>query len=289
MDSDFLDLSGVHALGSHLLDERFPLLEGLSPVIMRLLNTSASEMLIAKGVDLFRIGDSPSGLYLLDEGKIEVLRLGRKGLERADVLGPKAVFGEFGVLRNVARTAILRTLSPCRVIRIEAGAVHQAIDADTTFRQRLEQLLNERMRKNFFATHPAFAGAGEAFCRAFRTFVEPRFFHRDEEVFAQGAPAKGVWFVLSGTAAVHFRNQVGADVLVDLRRTPDVIGELAMRDRFAYRATAAFDLDLWFLPRERMVELARVDVQATRKLEEFLVLRARRTATRIKEHLGIQP
>ena len=290
MADEFLDLSGVHALGSHeLLDARFPLLDGLSPILVRLLGSAAEELLVARGVELFRIGDSSSGLYLLDEGEVEVLRPGRKGIERAEVLGPKTVFGEFGVLRNVARTAIVRTLRPCRLIRIEGSAVHQALDADATFRERLESLLLARMQQNFFAAHPVFAEAPEAFREAFRAVVEPRFLHRGEEVFAQGEQARGVWFVLSGTATVRFRNRAGADVVIDLRRMPDVLGELAARDRLAYHADAAFDLDLWFLPRDRFRELAGADAHAAKRLEEFLVRRARRTATRIKEHLGVQP
>ncbi len=290
MSEEFLDLSGVHALGGRdLLDERFPLLRGLSPVLLRLLNSATEEMFVARGVDLFRIGDTPSGLYFLDQGAVEILRLGRKGLECADVLKPPAVFGEFGVLRNVARTAIVRTRTPCRLLRVDAGAVHQAVEADEELRGRLEALLAERMQRNFFATHPVFSEAPAAFREAFRALVKPKFYHRGEEVFAQGAPAKGVWFVLSGTATVRFRNRAGAEIVMDLRRTPDVLGELASRDGFAYRATAAFDLDLWFLAREHFRELARADAASAKRLEEFLVRRAHRTAARIKEHLGVQP
>ncbi|RME83914.1 MAG: cyclic nucleotide-binding domain-containing protein, partial [Zetaproteobacteria bacterium] len=159
MSTDFLDLSGVHSLGKQLLDARFPVLEGLSPIALKILNAATSELLVARGVDILRIGDTPSGLYFVDAGEVEIFRLVGGRLEKVDTLRAGDVFGEFGVLRGFARTALVRTASPCRLLRVEAEAVHQVLEGNAEFRARLESLMHSRMRQNFFAMHPVFAAA----------------------------------------------------------------------------------------------------------------------------------
>jgi len=290
MSGDFLDLSGVHALGAQLLDDRFPLLEGLSPILLKALSASAKEMLMARGVDVVRIGDSPGGLYFIDEGKVEVLRFSRDGLEKVAELGPKDVFGEFGVLRNISRTAVIRTITPCRLIRVESTAVHQVMENHEVFRKRLEEVLARRMRENFFAMHPLFRSAPEAWREQFAAVVRPHYLHRGEVLFEQGQPPKGLWFILSGSASVVFRNQAGAEVIIDLRRAPDVLGEVTVKQgkALAYTAEAVFDLDLWLLPYEGLRRLRSSAPQLAEALERFAMQRAVATAKRLKENLGMQ-
>ncbi len=291
-DDSFLDLSGVHptaGLSDNLLDsQRFPVLEGMSPVHLRILNNSSNVMHVSKDVELLHEGDAPHDLYFVDSGKIVIAKKSGGKLKALQTLGEGQVFGEFGVLRKKSRYASVFTAAPSRIIRVDQTAVNQVLEVDGEFRKRLTELMNRRMLGTFFAGHPVFqampAAAAEQLSRVLAlTMVE-----RGEHVFTQGDAPKGMYLILSGEVEVRFLNKAGAEVLLEIRRDNDILGEVLQKNgtAFAYTAVAAGDVDLLVLDKKSMQQIRDADAATFSRLEKYIDRRSQLTVKRLKENLS---
>jgi CRP/FNR family cyclic AMP-dependent transcriptional regulator len=73
----------------------------------------------APGHTLFREGDEASAMYVVISGEIEVVKRSRGGVDaRVAVLGPGDWFGEMSIVDIQPRSATVRALAPCRLVRI---------------------------------------------------------------------------------------------------------------------------------------------------------------------------
>jgi di/tricarboxylate transporter/CRP-like cAMP-binding protein len=86
----------------------------LSPVDRARLAAALEEVTYDTGDVIFAQGARADALYILREGSVERQADG----VRLDVLEPRAVFGDLGLLRDERRSATLTALSPCKVWRL---------------------------------------------------------------------------------------------------------------------------------------------------------------------------
>jgi ATP-binding cassette subfamily B protein len=91
-------------------------------------------------------GDPGDRFYIIVRGRVEVLR-NQEGEEprQIAVLQDGDHFGEIALLRNVPRTASVRTLTPCVMVALPRGQFANLVGSSPQMRQRLEALLSERM------------------------------------------------------------------------------------------------------------------------------------------------
>jgi ATP-binding cassette subfamily B protein len=91
-------------------------------------------------------GDPGDRFYIIVRGQVEVLR-NQDGAEPRPiaVLQDGDHFGEIALLRNVPRTASVRTLTPCVMVSLPRGQFANLVGRAAGMRQRLEALLSERM------------------------------------------------------------------------------------------------------------------------------------------------
>jgi protease PrsW len=289
-DSDFLDLSGVRPPKNQaaLLNAKaFPLLEGLSPVSMRILQQAARVMHVSKGVEMLHEGDTPHDLYFIETGKLAIGKQVGTQLRVIAQLGPGNIYGEFGVLRKKARYASVYTVEPSRIIRVEISAIQQVLDSDAAFKEHLTRLLTQRMLDSFFFSHPVFSGMPIETRNALSRALQIRFFERGSRIFSQGDKPTGVFLVLSGEVEVRYLNKAGAEVLLEIRRDNDLLGEVATKNgaELAYSAIAASDVDLLELNPETMRILREHHPAATNQLETYIDKRTTQTVKRLKENL----
>jgi predicted MFS family arabinose efflux permease len=73
---------------------------------------------VGQGVAVIRQGDPPDDLFVVIEGGLEVVAETSQGDHIVATLGPGDFFGEIGLLRQVSRTATVRTIEPTRLYRI---------------------------------------------------------------------------------------------------------------------------------------------------------------------------
>jgi len=91
-------------------------------------------------------GDPGDRFYIIVRGKVQVLRSNNgEAPEQIAVLQDGDHFGEIALLRNVPRTASIRTLTPCIMVSLPRGQFNNLLVSSPEMRDRLENLLSERM------------------------------------------------------------------------------------------------------------------------------------------------
>jgi CRP-like cAMP-binding protein len=79
------------------------------------------------GQDVFREGEAGDELYIVQEGEVELLTARGGQALRLALLGPGEFFGEGSVLEGRRREATARTVSPCRLLRIDGPTLAELV------------------------------------------------------------------------------------------------------------------------------------------------------------------
>jgi Cyclic nucleotide-binding domain/Major Facilitator Superfamily len=94
-----------------------PIFSPLTEAALEHLAAVLRPRVLGGGQTVFEQGDEGDEFYVVEEGEVEV----RKDGERVATLGPGGYFGEIALLRDVPRTASIRTLGPARLLGLERG------------------------------------------------------------------------------------------------------------------------------------------------------------------------
>ncbi len=95
---------------------------------------------------LIHSGDEGDTFYVIVRGKVEVLLLLEDGQEkRISVLEDGDYFGEIALLKEVTRTATVRTLTPCMVLSLERSVFNSVIARTPEIKLELERVMDERL------------------------------------------------------------------------------------------------------------------------------------------------
>jgi CRP-like cAMP-binding protein len=101
--------------------------------VLAYLCASLERLKVDTGDLIFREGDSGRELFVVLEGRLEVLKRSSAGAETPVAsLGPQDWFGEMSVLDVQPRSATVRALSPARLLRVRAA------DLDALYRRDLK-------------------------------------------------------------------------------------------------------------------------------------------------------
>lgn len=91
-------------------------------------------------------GDEGDTFYVIVRGKVEVLVTLENGQEREiAVLEDGDYFGEIALLKEVLRTATIRTLTPCMVLSLERSAFNSVIAQTPEIKVELERVMDQRL------------------------------------------------------------------------------------------------------------------------------------------------
>jgi len=154
------------------LAPRITVLEGLGifaaasrPVLERLASNATEVVLTEPGSAVVSEGERADALYVVVEGRLEVLSRGESTFtQRIRVLEAPAYFGEIGVIEHIPRTATVRTLGPCRLLRIDGDEFLAAL-TESAPSPSLVNGVSGRLAR----THPSFRPAGLAEAAAGRS------------------------------------------------------------------------------------------------------------------------
>jgi CRP-like cAMP-binding protein len=96
---------------------------------------------VPAGTDVVKFGEQGTEFYLIAKGQVEVLSGEGKRLVQ---LGDGDHFGEIALLRNVPRTATVRTLTDTLLLVLGRDVFMQALQADLSLSERAEQSARSR-------------------------------------------------------------------------------------------------------------------------------------------------
>lgn len=126
-----------------------PIFERLSVEQLLDLAKLLREEVHAGGATIVREGQCGSGMYVILEGQVEVVR----GEEHIAELGPPEFFGEMAVLDGEARSATVRAVTGVRLLRLERQDLLAVMEDNAAIGIAVAQSLAQRLRLRLEQTH----------------------------------------------------------------------------------------------------------------------------------------
>lgn len=90
---------------------------------------------------VFRQGDRGDDFYVIAEGQVEVVQDG----DRIATLGPRGYFGEIALLRDIPRTAAIRTMTPSRLLLLERARFLAAVTGTAASADAADAIVGARL------------------------------------------------------------------------------------------------------------------------------------------------
>ncbi len=283
---EYLDLSGI-MLGSMegVLNARdFPILEGVSPVHLRVLESSCRVFSLVKGVELIREGDEPDGLYFVIEGDFAITKMRKEKRLLITTIGKGQVFGEYGLLHDKTRYAGVVATNDAKVAHVAYSAIRQVTEVNRELQQRLTELMNFRIVDTFFHAHPVFSSLSKEQRKTLQELISLKTVKTGERLIEHGQRIDAIYLVVSGEIALEAKDADGAVMLVDIRRDGAFVGDIAFcngKPNFG-TATAMCESDVLVLDQAAMAKIKEMHPSGHVALMTTIKTLAQQTANRIK-------
>ncbi len=100
-----------------------------------------------EGEFVFREGDLGTEMYIIHEGKVEILSTGTGELQTLAVLEKGDFFGEMAVLEDLPRAASARALTDAQLLQINGATFDQMLQANPEIAVRMMRKLSRRLRE----------------------------------------------------------------------------------------------------------------------------------------------
>jgi len=99
------------------------------------------------GEELMRQGDVGDGMFVIQEGQVEIVLGEGESESRVRVAGAGELIGEMAVFENEVRSATVRALGRVRVLTVDRKNFLRQINEDPTIAFRLVQTMSRRVRE----------------------------------------------------------------------------------------------------------------------------------------------
>ncbi len=99
------------------------------------------------GEVIFHEGDLGHEMYLIQDGQVEILRLGSDGPQRLALLEKGDFFGEMSILDELPRTATAAAASDARLVEINGATFDEMLRANPEIAIRIMRKLSLRVRQ----------------------------------------------------------------------------------------------------------------------------------------------
>jgi uncharacterized membrane protein len=126
--------------------ENIPLFSDLPPALLLPLQESAERHLFQAGEMIFRQGDLPQYLYVVEEGEVDIVLPGRHEELIVASFEPGSFFGELAVLDNEPRSASARASAATSLICLPLQPIAALLDQHPGAARRFLRVLVRRLR-----------------------------------------------------------------------------------------------------------------------------------------------
>ena len=99
------------------------------------------------GEPIVRQGEKGSQMYVLQRGRVEVIRESEGREDRLGLLGPGAVFGEMAIFEREVRSATIRAVEDSRVLTIDRRTFLRRVQEDPSLAFHILRSLSGRVRE----------------------------------------------------------------------------------------------------------------------------------------------
>jgi len=285
-DDGFLELSGVHESpqSGSLNAEKFPILQGLSPLSLRVLNQASRAISVSQGVELLRAGDMSHDIYFIVSGSVSIRKeVDGKQKTIAKVLSGD-FYGEYAAIKGKPRFTSVYAEESCEIIRVDAKAMLQVFDSDESFKTKVCTLMKVRKLKSFLSSNPVFKMLSVVMRDTLAEQLETIELERGNTLFHTGDEARLFYLIISGEAEISVDTDVKATVL-EIRRENHVLGEARVQggEKYAYNVWAANSLDLLVLDKKAMRLIKQVSEDVIPVLNQALNQSAKKTSSLMKK------
>ncbi|HEX2948622.1 MAG TPA: Crp/Fnr family transcriptional regulator [Armatimonadota bacterium] len=134
-------------------------------------------------------------------------------------------------------------------------------------------------------TFPFFAGVDEATYDALISLGQTRFYDKDEVLFLDGEPCKGLFLVQSGTIKIFKVAENGREQILALQRPGDSVAEVPLFDNGPYPASASAleDSAVLFIPKDAFQRMLLQRPQLAQAIIRALAQRLRKMVTLVED------
>jgi CRP/FNR family transcriptional regulator, cyclic AMP receptor protein len=110
--------------------QRMPVFGGIRADILRFLLPLCPIVEIRAGDFFFRENDAADSMFVLEAGKVAVLKTWRDEAYLLHTLNRGDCFGEMALMDLMPRSASVRAVEDCRAIQLSAATLHQVYEKD---------------------------------------------------------------------------------------------------------------------------------------------------------------
>jgi CRP/FNR family transcriptional regulator len=101
----------------------------------------------ADGEVIIRQGEIGDCMYVVQEGKVEVVREGGAGEVRLAVLESGAIFGEMALIERQERSATVRALGEAWALTLDRKGFLRRVQEDPSLAFRILEVMSQRIRE----------------------------------------------------------------------------------------------------------------------------------------------
>jgi CRP-like cAMP-binding protein len=110
--------------------QRMPIFGGIRDEVLQFLLDQARSATVAEGEYFFREDDAAQSLFVLEGGRVAILKQWNGQLRRLAELGPGDCFGEMALMDLFPRSASAQALEPCSALELSASAFFKLYEHD---------------------------------------------------------------------------------------------------------------------------------------------------------------
>jgi NTE family protein len=221
------------------------LLAGIDDDLLERIAAVLTEETLDAGDLLVTEGAVGEDLYFVCQGEFVVTV--RDGEADAEVgrLGPGEVIGETQLVAGGRRTATVRALGPCTVLRLPHAEFDTLLAASKPLRTAVARVIRHRLREAALRVAlPHAVGSDAELLDLLSERAEWVRLERSETLWEQGAKAEG-WYVLVSGELSTLVNEHGVQSEVGTVRRGEVFGEVALIRGAARSTTVVAQRDSW--------------------------------------------
>ncbi len=100
-----------------------------------------------EGELIIKQGTKGNCLYVIQEGKVEVLKETPSGDVKVAELGETEFFGEMGLFEEDVRSCTVRAIGDARILTIDKRNLYKSIHQDSSLAYRLLEKMSNRLRE----------------------------------------------------------------------------------------------------------------------------------------------